>query len=252
MILKRIKDTITRTKRHDPQQEIFVNEDINLKLVDFYKYFVKPGNLCFDIGANVGARTDILLELDAEVICVEPQRECIQTLNTKYQNNPKVKILGIGVASKSGTMTLSICRAANTISTFSERWKTGRFNSYTWDEQYDVPVITLDEMVRQYGMPDFCKIDVEGFELEVLKGLSSPMRYLSFEFTREFIDDAQKCIEHLESLGQAKFNFALGDNLRINPSLALNEWCDGESLLREFNHVLSSLLWGDIYVHFSN
>jgi FkbM family methyltransferase len=252
MILKRIKDTISRIKRDDPKQEIFMNEDIDLKLLDLYKYFVKPGNLCFDIGANVGARTDILLELEAKVICVEPQRECIQTLNTKYKNNHKVKILGVGVASTSGTMSLFICRAANTISTFSERWKTGRFHSYVWDEQYDVPVITLDEMVGEYGVPDFCKIDVEGFELDVLKGLSTPVRYLSFEFTREFIGDAQKCVEHLESLGPVNFNFALGDNLRVNPSLAFNEWCDGKSLFKELNLILSPLLWGDIYAHFTN
>ena len=41
---------------------------------------------------------------------------------------------------------------------------------------------TLDTLVAEYGEPAFCKIDVEGFEVEALKGLSRPLRALSFEY----------------------------------------------------------------------
>jgi hypothetical protein len=155
-----------------------------------------------------------------------------------------------GLASKPGLMTLSVCKTTNTLSTFSDKWKTGRFKSYTWDAQYEVEMMTLDELIDKYGTPEFCKIDVEGFELEVIQGLSIPMGALSFEFTIEFLSDAQKCIEHLESIGDVEFNFALGDNLNPNFRFGLEYWGNSHSLIREINSLKSSSLWGDVYARF--
>ena len=44
------------------------------------------------------------------------------------------------------------------------------------------PVTRLDKAIEQYGVPAFCKIDVEGFEAEVLKGLSHPISTLILEY----------------------------------------------------------------------
>ena len=219
-------------------------------LFEFYKQFIKPGQLCFDVGASIGERTDIWLRLGARVICVEPQKGCCEVLRSKYGTNANVKVLQVGLASKPGVMALSICESANTISTFSEKWKTGRFKSYEWNIKYDVQMKTLDELVEEYGMPDFCKIDVEGFELEVLRGLSRPIRHLSFEFTSEFMADAQKCLEHLESIGKVEFNFALGDNLTLKPALGLERWASSQQLFNMLSKSSSDLLWGDIYARF--
>lgn len=251
MLLRNIKNAFLKKRAAQPNPEIIVADNLDLQLRELYRYFITPGALCFDIGANIGARTEIFLQLGARVVCVEPQRDCVAILTNKYQHNPAVQILGVGLASRIGTMNLSICKDANTLSTFSERWKTGRFNSYHWDDQYEVPVTTLDELVKKYGMPHFCKIDVEGFEQEVIKGLTSPVRALSFEFTREFLDDAEQCIEHLGSLGNVRFNFVLGDNLSPTLQFALPDWSNGATLLQQLRTVSTEFLWGDIYARFS-
>lgn len=251
-MLKNIKDIFTRTRTNISNQDISLHNDLHPDLIDFYRYFIKPGDICFDIGANIGERTRIALQLGAKVICVEPQKECCEVLRSKYGANPNVIILQIGLASKPGTMRLSICESANTLSTFSENWKVGRFNSYEWKAGYEVQMKTLDELIDEFGIPDFCKIDVEGFELEVLRGLSKPVRYISFEFTREFMRDARMCVAHIEAIGKAEFNFALGDNLSTKPVLGIDHWTNSQHLFEKLDQNNSELLWGDIYVKFQN
>jgi FkbM family methyltransferase len=41
---------------------------------------------------------------------------------------------------------------------------------------------TMDTLISLYGKPDYCKIDVEGFEINVLKGLNIPLNLVSFEY----------------------------------------------------------------------
>ena len=212
----------------------------------FYEQFVSNGALCFDVGANIGNRTDILLELGAKVVCVEPQPTCVDTLEKKYQGNPSVVVVAKGLASKVGSMPLSVCEQANTISTFSEKWKTGRFHHYSWDTTLDVPMTTLDALIEEFGMPDFCKIDVEGFEYQVLQGLSSPVKVLCFEFTKEFVDDGGLCMQYLSSIGRVQFNYTLGENM----SLALPQWTDSKAILHSLHQIGDDLLWGDIYARF--
>ena len=54
-----------------------------------------------------------------------------------------------------------------------------------WADHAVVPVTTLDALIDRYGLPAFCKIDVEGFEEAVVRGLSRPIPSVSFEFTPE-------------------------------------------------------------------
>ena len=71
-----------------------------------------------------------------------------------------------------------------TVTTLSKPWieavqQTDSFAHVHWEPGATVSVITLDDLIAQYGEPAFCKIDVEGYELEVLRGLSRPLRTLS-------------------------------------------------------------------------
>jgi len=153
-----------------------------------------------------------------------------------------------GLADKPGILTLTVCTSSNTISTFSDEWQLhGRFHDMgaQWNKHIQVEVVTLDAMIAQYGCPTFCKIDVENFEYEVLKGLTHPIPALSFEFAIEMLHNTKKCLNYLISLGYRKFNFALEENQQ----LFFNDWVSAEQVIdtierRSQNH---SLIWGDIY-----
>lgn len=224
-----------------------INQYDQSKMLDFYSHFINKGDLCYDVGANVGNRTEVFLKLGAKVVSIEPQDICFQLLNRLYGNNSNAIIINKGIADKSGFLKLHICDDATTISTMSEKWmKNGRFSTdYKWTKTQVVPVTTLDFLIKEYGLPKFCKIDVEGFEYQVLKGLNEPVPYISFEFTGEFLDEAKKCITHLLSIGYAKFNCSIGESNK----LLFPSWITSEELYKELD-LLEQSSWGDIYVKF--
>ncbi len=188
----------------------------------------------------------MFLALGARVVCVEPQPKCLAMLTEKYHRNSQVIVVPKAVAAQPGIMPLYLCESASTIATFSEKWKTGRFRDYSWESIVDVSVTTLDILMQKFGVPTFCKIDVEGFEYQALQGLSSSIPILSFEFTKEFISDAELCMDYLSSLGDVEFNYALGEA----PVLVLSCWINADKLLSGLGHIADNLLWGDVYARF--
>jgi len=218
------------------------------KILRFYSQLVQPGDLCFDIGANVGDITHVLLKLGATVVAVEPQEVCLRSLYKRYRKNKRVTIVGKAVGEKEGYGELAVCESANTISTLSDKWRNaGRFSrDYKWTKTQTVPITTLDSLISLYGQPTFCKIDVEGFEPFVLKGLSKPIHFISFEFTREFFDDAKECINYLLSIGEIKVNCSLGASWEF----LFPWWVEPDELYNKLESTKDELLQGDIYIKF--
>ena len=212
-----------------------------------YRGFIQPGDLCFDIGANVGDRTAALAALGAHVIAVEPQDSCVRTLRRRFARQSLVQVVPMAVGEQEGTADLAICDAAPTLSTLSRQMQTeSRFaGTYAWTRTQRVSVTTLDALIARYGRPAFCKIDVEGFELSVLRGLSAPLNLLSFEFMRELLHDTRACVDYLDSLGPTSFNYACGES----HVLAQETWCDEAALFEALGRDTMPDLWGDIYAH---
>jgi FkbM family methyltransferase len=215
------------------------------KEAEFISRFIRPHEKVFDVGMNLGQKTDIYLALGAHVVGFEPNPGLVQILTEKYQLNERVTVVNEGLASKSGSLDLEICSAAPTISTFNPMWKQGRFSDYQWDQIVTVQTRTLDSAISQYGLPSFCKIDVEGFENEVLAGLTCPIPFVSFEFAIECSNVLNECLVHMEKVGYKLFNIAIGSV----PNLALSNWVSSDILLESIAILSESqpLLWGDIY-----
>jgi len=215
--------------------------------VSFYRDLIEPRGLCFDIGANIGNRTEMLREIDARVIAVEPQGSCVKQLRDKFADDSDVVVVASAVGGSPGKAEISVCDEDPTISTMSERWQNeGRFSDKNWTRSEEVEVTTMDLLIEEHGSPSFCKIDVEGFERQVLEGLSAPVRCVSFEFTREFLDDARACVALLGSLGPIEVNVSFGETM----SLA-REWADSDRIFSLIEAQAAGQDWGDIYVRSS-
>ncbi|HTO92314.1 MAG TPA: FkbM family methyltransferase [Candidatus Sulfotelmatobacter sp.] len=196
----------------------------------FYAGFVRAGDLVFDVGANVGSRTKVFLRLEARVVAVEPQPACADLLARAFAREPRVTIVREALGREPGAAEMRLSDAS-TISSMSEGWiaavrGSGRFTQYHWDRSVTVPVTTLDRLIQRVGRPRFIKIDVEGFEREVLEGLSASVPALSFEFTPEWLESTFACVAHLESLGMRQFNYSLGESMRLERA----DWLAGSEL----------------------
>ena len=178
---------------------------------------------------------------------MEPQAQLATLLEKKYGTRPEFSIIKKGLSDSLGELPFYICDEATTVSTFSEKWKTGRFDRFEWNRTETVAITTLDQLVEEFGQPVFCKIDVEGFELKALQGLSKPLPCLSFEFTREFFDDARLCVDYLTSLGYREFNCSRGASLQM---IFTTSWPNPNDLLHTISLIEDEHLWGDIYARF--
>jgi FkbM family methyltransferase len=220
---------------------------VRRRLLELYGQFVRTGDLCYDVGANVGNRTELLLALGARVLAVEPQASCFRTLERRYGSDDRVILLNEALGREHGSAEMLVSDA-HTISSMSTEWvrrvqASGRFGAHRWDERVRVPMTTLDALIETYGEPAFCKIDVEGYEAEVLGGLSRPLRCLSFEFTPELIEGASACVERLGELGPVLFNFSFGDS----GELALREWVEGAEIVQRLAELDPDGAFGDVY-----
>ncbi len=195
----------------------------NRALARFYAQFVRPGDLCFDIGAHVGNRLWALSKLGARVVALEPQPQCMRLLRRWYGHHPDIELIEQAVGAAPGTRTLFVSERTPTVTTLSQNWITAvgatpGFAGVRWDRSIPVCVNTLDELIARYGEPAFCKIDVEGTELDVLRGLSHPLKALSFEYIPAATDIAVACVDRLGELGPYEYNWSPGELPRLRSS----------------------------------
>ena len=185
-----------------------------------YRRFLRPGDLAFDVGAHVGDRVASFRRLGARVVAVEPQPALALTLRVLYGLDRKVAIEAVALGRESGTIELKLNPPNPTVATVSKDFIAAAEGAIGWENQRwtktaMVPLSTLDALIERHGLPRFVKIDVEGFEEEVLAGLTRPLPALSFEFTTIQREVAFAAIERLVRGAPYAFNAALGESQEL-------------------------------------
>lgn len=196
------------------------------KELDFYSTFLADCSLVFDIGANDGHKTIVFKKISKKVIACEPDPLNLEILAAKFKNNSSIIIEPFALTDKTGTANFYIQEQGSPLNTINPDFKELLVadNKQRWNTEIEfsntvltVNTITLDVLIAKYGVPDFIKIDVEGNEKNVIKGLFSPVPCISFEvLLPEFLDDALESIDKILSLSpNMHFNYAVEEKLML-------------------------------------
>lgn len=207
--------------------------------------------IVFDIGANVGDWTRLALSINQNLAihCFEP---CKNAYNTLLQNNfpSKVVLNNTGLSSKETTANMYLFEADSPLNSLYQRNGLENVGLTKPIKKEKVTLTTLDNYCQTNNIRyiDFAKIDVEGHELDVLRGAKKMLaekkiRYIQFEYGGCYID-ARILLKDIFDLFKT-FNYTLFKILpdrikRVNSytqdfeNFQLQNWLATAELIEEF------------------
>ena len=232
-MLKKIESIINNSAfynviRFNPVTDLIIetSKKKTKKAIRFYSSFLdihSANKLVYDIGANKGNKVKAFLKMGFRVIAVEPEKKALSTLYWRFGKNKNVTIIENGVSDKEGELTIHIAESRSGLNTLSDKWvnslETEEGNrwhkKHSFKDSYTIKVTTLANLFSTYGLPYFIKIDVEGYESQVIKGMNYMPSFISFETNLpEFLKETIEIIKHLMSLSNKMvFNYSLSDKL---------------------------------------
>jgi FkbM family methyltransferase len=173
---------------------------------------------------------------------------CAGLLERWHRGNRRVTVVRAAVGAAPGQGALRLSERTPTVSSLSSEWvervrRAPRFAAVRWDRQVPVVVTTLDALIERFGMPAFCKIDVEGSEPAALQGLSQPIGALSFEYIPAVGEATRACLARLEDLGEYEYNWTE----REIPRLRSAQWRDAAGIMAIISALPTEAHSGDIY-----
>lgn len=211
--------------------------------IKFYSSLLSRGALCFDVGANIGDKSEALLQAGARVVAFEPNPLVTPELQARCGHYRDWTFVATAIGSGAAISTLHV-RESHGSSGLAIEWPGNVLTTY------NVPVVTLDCAIKCFGSPSYCKIDVEGWELEVLEGLTQPIPLISFEFhlNDRDISKTKKCLAKLIRFGPSHVNITPAESSVFH----LKEWIPLTEFLAWFPGDLKDTLpgypYGDIFI----
>ena len=170
----------------------------NIDIINMSKLvgLIKNNGVLVDVGANVGDYTHFFLNNindDGKVYAIELSSETCNILNTKFRDNKNVIVLNNAVSDNN-----------DVINYYGDRENTCMNNIIGYDMCLkennvlgQVKAITLDELLKEEELINLIKIDVEGAELLVLKGMYKTIDKVEFLLVECHLDEDWDTIRNI-------------------------------------------------------
>lgn len=212
--------------------------------------------IIYDIGANNGNFTQLNIPIyqNAKFILVEANPNLCNFLNEKFANSNNIIVLNRCISEKDNTkIKFYVNNTCDGISTACKKWiQDSRFkNNFQSITEVDIDSISIDSLIEQYGKADYIKIDVEGYENIVIRGMNRYQGLLSFEWAEEMKTEIKESLHRLNSLGYENFYILSGtDYYSFMPQKS--DYIDYDSIIEIINAELDEKRcnkWGMIFTY---
>jgi FkbM family methyltransferase len=215
--------------------------------------FVNPNSLVLDVGASKGLYTELFLTMGARVLSIEPNprvynrlvKRMMELNRNKLHEKFNVSCLNRAIGSFPHVANYYIGEVDGLSSLSLDYIKLSRWSAFKWKKPISVFVDTLDNLSKVYGIPDFIKIDVEGYEVEVIKGMNFAPKALSFEFIPEDINSIEQCVQMINKLGNYYYTYTIG----LEPDMRFEiPWDTSDTLVKHISCHIREPDFGDVWV----
>jgi FkbM family methyltransferase len=144
-----------------------VGNDFEPHMVQLFRALMIPSDVVADIGANIGLTAILFSSLAKKIYAFEPSPSTCRILssNLARANASNVKAINLGLGHKEETLTITFAQNNRSGGYVSDKIRPG-----TGHVTEEIRIDTLDHFFADKEPPTFLKIDVEGFEQNVIKG----------------------------------------------------------------------------------
>ncbi len=217
----------------------------------FYEQFFGKGDTVFDIGAIDGGISNFCLSLGAKVVALTPYPNHVTALQQTLGANKRFFLLPNAISSFQAEIILTADEITTAIlAKHYDEWELNRAfidsaptTTLAVETPLSIKVITLDYMIEQFGLPVFCRIETDGEETEVLRGLNYAIPAITFNFHSYNPKRTTELIRRLLALGDYEFNWCEEYTLKFRS----DTWLSAKELNTSITENQGKHLTGDIY-----
>lgn len=197
--------------------------------------FIKPGMVCIDIGANIGYYALLAAKKGGFVHAIEPLPANIEVLkiNIELNHYKNIKVYQLAIGSSEGKQEFLTSEHFN-----CGVIKTDILKDRPFIKSVMVDMMTLDNFCKEQNINkvDFIKMDVEGYEVEIIKGMRKTLEIMS-KNSMLFIEIHPKAIKGRKPIFEMldiveSYGFTI-DTIQ-NPTIKIKSF---EELKRSFNNI---------------
>ncbi len=169
-------------------------------------------NLIYDLGAHKGEDTGFYLKKGFKVVAIEAVPEFCSALGQQFSQQVatgQLKILNLAVARTPGNIDFYVNTEHSVWGTANLEWvKRNQMLGAASVQKITAKAERLADIMRDHGIPRYCKIDIEGNDFDALSSLeniSEPPRFVSIESEKKNWNDLVREFELLRNLGYSKY-----------------------------------------------
>lgn len=182
----------------------------------FEKLLIK-GSVVLDVGANIGIYSLVaarIVDSTGSVTALEPTKDNLSMLRTNLKANNATRVAVVSKAAGAKKEELAIYKQANSMGTHSISRKGGDIEM--------IDVVTIDSLRLK---PTVMKIDVEGYEVLVLKGAKNSLKsveYLLIEYAPALLKASGHTLSDMTTILKREFTTFYEFNEKLNKLIEIN------------------------------